>query len=349
MKFLSLIAAACLLAGCATTEPRATTDGAIALANLDQQIQQQGDDPAALELWLLRLQFSADYALLDRAAAIAKTDADGLRRAQALMAAHRFTAAGAELEAAQATPAQRAPWWVATGRAALALPSLQAEAARRSGFASLCALARAQAALGELEDADRSYAQALQALDTTLPFPAATIAFARGLMWAEQGGDAARAATFYAEALRLVPAYAAAGIHLAELDMARGDLAAAQARLLPVVIHTDEPEALALLGELHARQGQEARGRDEIAGARRRYEMLLSRHPEAFADHAAEFYLGPGRDPQRAWTWAQANLQERATRRAYLLAIRAAEALGRTGEAEALRGRMNAAHAPRAA
>lgn len=36
---------------------------------------------------------------------------------------------------------------------------------------------------------------------------------------------------------------------------ARGNAAVAEARLLHVVIHTDEPEALALLGELHARQG----------------------------------------------------------------------------------------------
>ena len=84
-------------------------------------------------------------------------------------------------------------------------------------------------------------------------------------------------------------------------------------------------------------------------GARRRFEALLARHPAAFADHAAEFYLGPGRDPQRAWTWARANLSERGTRRAYELAIRAAEATGRAGEALNLRQQQAARHAPRAA
>lgn len=359
MKPLSTIAfaAVILLAGCATPPPPAitqgATQGAIALANLDQQIQQQADDPAALPLWLLRLQFLADYSMLDRAVALAEATADGtahkLLRAQARMAAHRFTASQADFDAARATPAQRAPLLIATGRAAEALPILQDEAARRPSFASHAALARAQAALGRLDEADALYARALRELDTTLPFPAAAIAFARGLMWAEQGGDAARGAVFYAEALRLVPDYAAAGVHLAELELARGDQAAAEARLLRVVIHSDEPEAMALLGELHMRQGETARGQDEIAGARRRYERLLGRHPEAFADHAAEFYLGVGHDPQRAWAWAQANLRERQTRRAHLLAIRAAEALGNVGEAQALRERMNIRHAPQAA
>ncbi|WP_457324515.1 hypothetical protein [Roseateles sp. P5_E11] len=341
-----------VLSGCAAP-PATTTLGSIALINLDDQLRRQADDPAALDLWLLRLQFLADYRVLDRAADLtevrAGSAADHLQRARARMAAHRFADAQADLDAAGATPAQRAALLVATGRAAEALPALHAEAERRPGFASHCALARGVAAVGRLEEADRLYARALRELDTTLPFPAAAVAFARGLMWSEQGGDPARGAAFYAEALRLLPDYAAAGIHLAEIELARGNEAAAEARLLHVVIHTDEPEAMALLGALHARQGEVARGLDEIDGARRRFEALLARHPAAFADHVAEFYLGVGRDPQRAWTWAQANLRERPTRRAYELAIRAAEAMGRTGESLALRQQMDARHAPRAA
>lgn len=348
-----LLTALAVLAGCASGPPPAATDGSIALANLDAQIRQQGDDPAALELWLLRLQFLADAGMLDRIAALADapaaTPAERLRRARARMALHRFTDAEADLDAGAATPAQRAALLVATGRAAEALPVLRAHAARQPGFASLDALARAEAAAGHLEAADGLYAQALDRLDTTSPFPAAAIAFARGLMWSEQGGDPERGARAYAQALGLVPEFAAAGVHLAELDLARGDVAAAEARLLWVVIHTGEPEALARLGELHRRQGDVARGNDEIAAAGRRYAALLARHPAAFADHAAEFYLGPGADPERAWTWAQANLRERPTRRAYRLAVRAAEATGRPDEARALRDRMQARHPPRAA
>jgi tetratricopeptide (TPR) repeat protein len=352
MKLLHLLALATLLAGCASA-PAPTTRGDIALANLDAQLLQQADDPAALDLWLLRLQFVADYRVLDRVAALteqrARTAPELLRRARARMATHRFADALADFDAAGATPAQRAALLIATGGAAEALPALEAEVARQPNFSTRCALARGLAAVGRLEEADRLYAQALRELDTTSPFPAAAVAFGRGLMWAEQAGDSARGAAFYAEALRLLPDYAAAGIHRAEIDLAQGDEAGAEARLLHVVIYTDEPEALAMLGELHLRRGEVERGLDEINGARRRYEALLARHPEAFADHAAEFYLGAGRDPQRAWVWAQANLRERPTRRAFQLAIRAADATGRSEEAQALRTRMDRRHPARAA
>lgn len=352
MKFTLLTCAAVLIAGCATP-PAATTQGAIALANLDDQLQRQADDPAALDLWLLRLQFLADYRVLDRVAVLTEARADSpadlLRRARARMAAHRFADAQADLEAADATPAQRAPLLVATGRAVEALPALKAEAERHPGFASRCALARGLAAVGRLDDADRLYAHALRGLDTTSPFPAAAVAFARGLMWSEQRGDKERGAAYYAEALRLLPDYAAAGVHLAEIEVARGELDAAEAHLLHVVIRTGEPEALALLGGLRQFRGDMVRGQDEIGGARRRYEELLARHPAAFADHAAEFYLGLGRDPQRAWTLARANLSERGTRRAFELAIRAAEAAGHAGEALALRQSLAARHASQAA
>ncbi|WP_431052645.1 hypothetical protein [Roseateles sp. L2-2] len=340
-----------------STSSAATTQGDLAIANLDHLIRQHGDDPAALEYSLMRLQFLADYRVLDRAAEVAQrptVDAAGdaaasLRRVRALVTLHRFAEAERLLDAAGATPLQRAALLVATGRAGQVLSALTDEAARRPDFASLVALARAEAAVGRLDEADRHYAQALTKLDTTWPFPAASIAFARGQMWAEQGGDAARGAAFYEEALRLLPDYAAAGIHLAELDLVRGDESSAHARLTRVVRSGDEPEALALLGELHLRQGRTSEGHEEIARAARRYEALLARHPQAFADHAAEFYLGAGRDPRRAWSLARANLRERPTRRAYLLAIRAAEAVNLTREAAALRARMAARHLPHAA
>jgi hypothetical protein len=71
------------------------------------------------------------------------------------------------------------------------------------------------------------------------------------------------------------------------------------------------------------------RGGREIAAARQRFEALLARQPLAFADHAAEFYLGAGADPARAWLLAQQNLANRATDRAIALELRAAQATGR--------------------
>jgi len=51
---------------------------------------------------------------------------------------------------------------------------------------------------------------------------------------------------------------------------------------------------------------------------------LLAKHPEAFANHAARFWLGPGADPAKALALAQVNLQGRKTADAYELALEAA-------------------------
>jgi len=358
--WLLFVMPAIVAASCAAAESAATTNGPLALRNLDQLIEQQGSEPASLELLLLRMQFTADYRVLDRIEALtAEPPLDGptrLRHAQARAAAHRFADALEELDRAErdGVPARllqsrRASVLVATGHAAQALPALQDQAARRPGFATLCSLARAYAALGRLDAADTLYAQALRDLDTTSPFPYAAVAFARGQMWSEQGGDTGRGAELYRQALRAMPDYPAANVHLAEIEIANGELSAAGARLQRIAAASDEPEAVALLGALHVRQGRREAGRAEIAHARWRYEILLSAHPQAFADHAAEFYLGAGRDAKRAWYWASVNLRERQTRRAYALAIRAARAHGLSRRAYKLEQTMNAQHSKRAA
>lgn len=354
---------AILLCACATAvlaDDRASTNGDIALANLDGLIEQAAGEPGAVDLMLLRGQFLADHETLDRVARL--TDAQDqdaaalLRRAHARAAAHRFYEAGLDLDAAQRAGASpdalrgpRASLQVALGNAQDALPDLQAQAARRPGFGTHCALALAEAAVGHIEQADALYATALGELDTTSPFPAAAVWFARGLMWSEQAGDPWRGAAMYAEAVRLVPSYVVANVHLAELETARGDERDAAARLARVVAVSRDPEALALLGRLHRRLGEAERGSDEIEQARVRYESLLQRHPLAFADHAAEFYLAAGADPERALYWSRINLLARETRRAYTLAIRAARAAQRLDEATDLERRRDARFDPRAA
>lgn len=363
--------AACLgalLWACATSAPaapvasdvRASTNGDIALANLDGLIEQAAGEPGAIDLLLLRGQFLADHEALDQVAALTEPhDQDAaqlLRRAHARAAAHRFYEAGLDLDAAQragaspdAVRAQRAALQVALGHADDALPELRAQAARRPGFGSYCALALAEAAVGHVEAADALYAAALSDLDTTSPFPAAAVWFARGLMWSEQASDPQRGAAMYAEALRRVPSYVPANLHLAELEARRGDIADALAHLERIVAISRDPESLALLGTLHRRAGEAMLGAREIEQARDRFEQLLQRHPLAFADHAAEFFLDAGADPERALYWARMNLLARETRRAYTLAIRAAQAARRLDEARDLQARRDARFDPRAA
>jgi tetratricopeptide (TPR) repeat protein len=328
--------AVCTWAFAATDNDITTTAGTIAIANLDHLIAQHGDEGDIVELLLFRSRFLGDYEALDRATRIVEnrfaTTGELLQRARTRAAVHRFADALGDIENAElaAAPhheivALRASLFVAIGRAGEVMPQLEANVARRPGFASHSALAGAYAAVGRIDDAERLYVSALEDLHTTSPFPYAWIEFTRGVMWAEQGAAPIRAKALYARALEYLPQFVAANIHLAELEAADGDAASAIHRLERVAT-SREPEALALLGQLRIRTGDARRGRNEIAHAQERYESLLARHPLAFADHAAEFYLGPGADARRAWTLAQQNLANRQTDRAFALAIRAAQA-----------------------
>ena len=57
-----------------------------------------------------------------------------------------------------------------------------------------------------------------------------------------------------------------------------------------------------------------------------RYDELIASHPEAFADHAAEFWLAAGADPDKALRLAKMNLEVRNTPRARRLLARAVAA-----------------------
>jgi tetratricopeptide (TPR) repeat protein len=324
-----------------------TTSSAIAIANLDQQIHQAGNEIGVEELLLVRSRFLGDHQALDRASALGEeryaTGRELLLRARTRSAVHRFADALADVDTAERLGAKpdeiaalRAAILVAIGRATEVIPQLETSLLRHPSFASRSGLAVAYAAVGRIDDADRLYAEALSTLDTTLPFPYAWIYFARGLMWSEQGGDQARAELLYARALKYVPEFVPANIHLAEIEVLRGDTESAIKHLEDVVQSSHEPEALALLGVLHLRTGDSVRGSSEIAEARTSYEALLTRDPLAFADHGTEFYLGAGADSQRAWVLAQQNLGNRQTARAAALAIKAAEASGHYSEACAL-------------
>jgi len=321
-----------------------TTASIIAIANLDQQIAELGDSPGVEDLLILREEFLADYEALDRACALAEsrsvTAQDVLARARARAAVHRFADALSDLDLAEkhGVPSAeilplRASILIATGHASEVVAQLKRELNRNPSFASRSMLATAYASMGRVDEADRLYAAALAGLNTTLPFPYAWIYFGRGLMWAEQGQNPGRAEAMYTQALAYVPEFAAANISLAKLEMARGDNTAARKRISQVARSTNQPEALALLGVLEARNGDLTEGNEEIAHARQRFESLLVRYPLGFADHAAEFYLGPGHDPERAWLLAEQNLVNRQTDRSVALAVKAAEAIGRYQQA----------------
>jgi hypothetical protein len=157
-------------------------------------------------------------------------------------------------------------------------------------------------------------------------------------MWAELADRPDLARPLYEEAVRRLPGYVVASVHLAELEEVGGAPARAISRLEPLAERSSplaDPEPLGRLAEWLAPSAP-VRAAALAERARQGYERLLARAPLAFLDHAAEFFGGAGRDPARALALAEENLANRQNPRAFVLAIEAALAAGRTGRACAL-------------
>src|SRR5208337_3518956 len=123
-----------------------------------------------------------------------------------------------------------------------------------------------------------------------------------------------------------VPSYAPARGHLAEVEAELGDTDSATDRLHALALSSDDPDYAAQLARILADVGHytEARHWSRLAAAR--FDELLARKPEAFADHAAEFWLAAGADPDKALRFARMNAEIRNTPRARSLLARAAAA-----------------------
>ncbi len=324
------------------------TAGVLAMINLQAQIDGRqrrvlggmgvvGDRAELIELVALRghvLGRICDYEWAEEQAEQLTRDvpADAvafLTRARARGRFHRFTDALADLDRARrlgADPAvvdaERASVLQAIGRYEPALALYSEAAKRRADFASIGALAILQAERGEIAASEQLFGESRDRYHGVSPFPCALLDFQRGLMWLTHG-DLCRSLTWFKAATRRLPAYAPAQGHLAEVETALGDPEAAIARLLPLTISSDDPDYAASLARILDGAGQPTeagRWRDKAAA---RYDELMARHPEAFADHAAEFWLGAGADPSRALELARLNVTIRPTPRAHELLARA--------------------------
>jgi tetratricopeptide (TPR) repeat protein len=340
------------------------TDGTIALLNLDAQIDaldaEVSDGGTAIqtravlvELIALRGLIIGRIADYERAAAIAEqlvsdapTDAQAwVARARTRSGFHRFSDALADLDRAaqlsvdaDTVNAERAAIFQAVGRYDDAW-TLRAKAeARRTSFEHVAALVGLHAERGELELAERVYAESRSRYRGVSPFPLALLEFQLGLMWMNDG-RLDRARRFFERAHRLVPGYAPAEGHLAEVEAELGDVDSALARLFWLAGLSDDPDYAAQLARILGESGRdlESDGWRRLAAAR--YDDLIARHPEAFADHAAEFWLAAGRDPSKAVRLAQKNLEVRNTPRARALLAQAVAATATSSPSPAVGGR----------
>jgi hypothetical protein len=94
------------------------------------------------------------------------------------------------------------------------------------------------------------------------------------------------------------------------------------------VLESGDPEVAWRLADVSLAADDSAEASIRLEIARAGFEGLVAKFPLAFADHAAEFYLGSGDDPARALALAKMNLDNRPTSRAFELYADAADRCG---------------------
>ncbi|MGA8285338.1 MAG: tetratricopeptide repeat protein [Candidatus Sulfotelmatobacter sp.] len=329
-------------------DERPLTDGTIALLNLDAQI-----DALEPEVWIglasvetrsglaelialrgLIVGCIADY---DRANEIAEqlvrdvpTDPKALlTRARTHAGFHRFKEALVDIECAEqlsldaeTANGERAAIFQALGRYDESLVLREEAVKRRASFENVAALVGLHAERGEIGAAERQYEQSRCRYRGVSPFPLALLDFQLGLMWMNEGRleDARRS---FEAAQRRVPAYAPAGGHLSEVEAELGEVDSAISRLHSLAESSDDPDYAAQLARILGDAGRDGESEHWRQVAEARYDDLIASHPEAFADHAAEFWLAAGADPDKALRLAKMNLEVRNTPRARSLLAQA--------------------------
>jgi tetratricopeptide (TPR) repeat protein len=314
------------------------TSGRIAVANLSASIDSlelrrlegaNSDTLLALsKLLFLRGDILGRIADHDRAELVAR-EAIGMSpgstralyiRAQLAGRFHRFEEAKALLDQALAAghsrheiAHERAAVLQATGRYDDALVLRERMAKDKAEIHTLGALASLLAELGRWTAAESTYEAALQGDTGLSPLPCSQLLFEWGVS-AMRRGDLDRAESIFCKLDAIVPAHVPGRGHRAEVALARGELDRAAALIRPLLETSDDPEYRAVYAEVLAARG-DSKARGEAQRAAAAYELLLARRPEAYADHAASFFMGVGGQPQRAVELAFANWEVRDTPR----------------------------------
>jgi tetratricopeptide (TPR) repeat protein len=220
-----------------------------------------------------------------------------------------------EIEAAKAALLQ------ATGGYREALILREKLARDHAGIDTLGALASLLAEIDQWSDALDCYAAALDADNGISPLPCSQVLFEWGVI-AMRRGDLDLAESIFAELATILPAHVPGRGHRAEVALARGKLDIALSLIAPLLEISDDPEYRATYAEILAVCG-DRKAATEAKRAALAYKQLLARRPEAYADHAAAFFMGLGDRPQRALELAIANWHLRDTPRSCSLLAKA--------------------------
>lgn len=287
------------------------------------------------DLLITRAQFVADIADYERADELSEAnvksypkDAEAhIARASVHNALHRFQAAEKELDAAaklNGDPVRiastRASVLLATGRydeADKIIPPVT-EKTRPIALVTRAVLA---AHMQRADESERLFDLARTRLVDVSPFPVAWMDFQRARAL-EMRGLEKEARHYYAEAVDVIPVYAHAAVHLAPTDPPTDAIT----RLEALRKTSTDPDVIAALAEAHKRAGHTEETKTVTTEAQARYDALVAKHPEAYRDHAARFYLGLGNDPKKALDFAEKNAALRPTEEALDLWMAAATA-----------------------
>ena len=229
--------------------------------------------------------------------------------------AHRFSDAARaldDLEPLATDPSQweplQATWFEAQGKPELARDHRERTAKIHPTTANLTALAANLALRGRLDEAVTMIPVAAAALRDPSPVLVAWLLVQWGRLHVQKG-ELAAARQLFEEAHRRMPGYVDATVQLATVMRATGG---DPTELVTAALGSEpaHPELLALAGkttEAHAAW------------------TVYLKYPleEAFADHAARFYLGAGREPGRALSLASDNFMNRSTAEARSLLVEA--------------------------
>lgn len=293
----------------------------------EKQMAQTPPDADALgqyvDLLLAHEQFAGKVSDLDKADQVtaeavkrlASNGAVHLSRANALGAVHKFDLALAELAQAEKMGADhvrineaRAAIFQAVGRFDDAAVIRNAQDEKILSVTALAARAELAGEMQKFDESERLFTEARAKYRDVSPFPVAWMDFQRGSLL-ERRGDREGAKKYFAEANQILPTYTHASVHLAALETPERALTV----LTPLVDSTDDADVLAGMTDALRRSGKTDDATAMHARAEARYNELLTKYPEAFADHAASFFLGPNGDVPRALSLAQANEKNRKT------------------------------------
>lgn len=316
---------------------RPTTAAASAMAHLEGRlslpVSTPGQSIAHAGLLYQRYQITGRMADLDAAYASAKTLAsaenagDDAHLLWPTLAAymHEFSEAKASL--AKLSPAQddaKAALLIQikTARGQGRAPVFTTALANGAEFADLVQRAGHCVDMGDLDCATQNYHQAQFVYSDSAPFPLAWLHTQQGIALL-RFGFSEWALRFFDAALARMPGYFLAAEHRAECLASTGQLVAARAEYLSIIAQTGgeqagNPEFMAALAAVEG----ELENQPEMLRwqnlARQGFAARLVKYPNAYAQHAVDFYLQIN-DLARAERLALQNLQLRQDVGSYVL------------------------------